>query len=288
MTLTRARITLICIAIPALSLVSCTTPDAVSKFSASAVTTLTSAKPVFNDMKQSCLRAVSSREGLATFTLPPESNTSCTEIGTQAVGVVAAVKILSDYFSAINALASFGSAKAGTDAEALLTKTGAAFGANSATQTALGSIAKVLTSAATAGYQQKQLEKDLTKVSGNVPTVVDALLSIVNNDYLGALGREESDLSNRYLRFVRDNSTDRALSPEARLMLDDRWHADEAVLAAKRASAQSLVSALEALSKGFKELAASAHPLTAKEVPGLLGPYVTQLQALIPQIQKAF
>jgi hypothetical protein len=35
-------------------------------------------------------------------------------------------------------------------------------------------------------------------------------------------------------------------------------------------------------------LAANAHQIKAKEVPGLLGPYVTQIQALIPQIQKAF
>ena len=71
-------------------------------------------------------------------------------------------------------------------------------------------------------------------------------------------------------------------------MLDDRWRADETALAAKRASAQSLVTALQALVKGFQELAANAHRLKAKEVPGLLAPYDAQLQALIPQIQKGF
>jgi len=202
---------------------------------------------------------------------------------------VAAAKLLSDYFSAINSLASFGSAKAGTDAESLLTKTGAAFGADSAAQTALGSIARVLTSAATAGYQQKQLEKDLTKVSANIPTVTNALKAIVKDVYIDTqLVSEQDELSIRYQRFAKDNSTKNPLSPEAKLMLDDRWHADQAALEAKRASAQCLVSALEALSKGFQELAASSHRLTAKEVPGLLSPYATQLQALIPQIQKAF
>jgi hypothetical protein len=287
--LTRARVIWIGIAILNLSLAGCVTPEAVSKFTGSAAATLTSAKPVFNDMELSCLREVNSKVDFGTFQPPAVSDPHCKRIGTQAAGAVAAAKILSDYFSAINSLASFGNAKAGTEAETLLAKTGAAFGADSAAQTALGSIARVLTSAATAGYQQKQLEKDLTKVSGNIPTVTNALKAIVKDVYIDTqLVSEQDELSIRYQRFVKDNSTKNPLSPEAKLMLDDRWHADQAALEAKRASAQCLVSALEALSKGFQELAASSHQLTAKEVPGLLGPYATQLQALIPQIQKAF
>jgi hypothetical protein len=287
--ITRARVTSIVIAVLALSFDSCTTPDAVSKFCASAATTLTSSNTVFNDMKLSCLREVGSRQDFATFKPPPESDPDCTEIGSKADGAAAAAKILSDYFSAINSLASFGSAKAGTDAQSLLAKTGAAAGASSAAQTALGSIAQFLVSAATSGYQQKQLDKDLTKVSGNISAVVSALVTVVQDDYIGRqLTSEEQKLADRYRGFVKDNSTNGTLSPEAKLMLDDRWHADEAALEAKRASAQSLISALQTLSKGFADLAANAHQLKAKEVPGLLGPYVTQLQALIPEIQKAF
>jgi hypothetical protein len=213
-----------------------------------------------------------------------QSDPNCTAIGNQAAGAAAAAKILSDYFSAINSLASFGTAKAGTDAQNLLSKTGAAVGASSAAQTALGSIAQFLVSAVTSGYQQKQLEKDLTKVSGNISAVVNALITIVQDDYISRqLTSEEQKLADRYLEFAKDKS------PEVKLLLlDGRWNADEQALAAKRASAQSLITALQALSKGFADLAANAHQLKAKEVPGLLGPYVTQLQALIPQIQKAF
>ena len=289
MTLTRARIIGIGIAILNLSLASCVTPDAISKFCGSAAATLTSAQPVFNDMELSCLREVNSKVDFGTFRPPAASDPHCTKIGAQAAGAVAAAKILSEYFSAVNSLASFGSAKAGTDAEGLLTKAGAAFGADSAAQTALGSIARVLTTAATAGYQQKQLDKDLTKVSGNIPAVATALKTIVEDVYIDTqLASEQDELAVRYQRFAKENSAKNPLSPEAKLMLDDRWNADQAALEAKRASARCLVSALEALSKGFKELAASSHQLTAKEVPGMLGPYATQLQALIPQIQKAF
>lgn len=283
MILTRARITLLLVAVLALSLMSCTTPDAVSKFCGSAVATLTSANPIFDDMKLSCLREVNSREEFGTFKPPLGSDPNCTAIGDKAVGARAAAKLLSDYFSAINSLASFGTAKAGTDAQNLVAKTGAAVGASQEAQTALGSIAQFLVSAATSGYQQKQLEKDLTVVSGNISAVVKALITIVQDDYIGReLATEEQKLATRYREFAKDKS------PEVKLLLDDRWHADEQALEAKRASAQSLITALQALSKGFADLAANAHQLKAKEVPGLLAPYVTQLQALIPQIQKAF
>jgi len=144
----------------ALSLMSCTTPDAVSKFCGSAGATLTSASSVFDDMKLSCLREIDSRNEFGTFKPSVQSDPNCAAIGDQAAGAAAAAKILSDYFSAINSLASFGTAKAGTDAQNLLSKTGAAVGASSAAQTALGSIAQFLVSAATSGYQRKQLEKE--------------------------------------------------------------------------------------------------------------------------------
>jgi hypothetical protein len=269
----------------ALALTSCTTPDAVAKFCASAVTTLASANAVFGDMKLSCLREVNSRQTFGTFKPPSESDAGCDAIGVQGDGAAAAAKILSDYFSAVNALASFGTAKVATDAQALVSKTSAAVGAGTPAQTAIGSIANFLVSAAASGYQQKQLEKDLTSVSGNIPPVLNALVTIVQRDYIGLLlASEEQKLTNRYREFAKDNSK----SPEVLLMLDSRWQADEAALNTKRASAQSLASALQALSKGFASLAASSHRLTAKEVPALLGPYVTQIQALIPQIQKAF
>jgi hypothetical protein len=267
----------------ALSPVGCTTPAAVSEFCGSAATTLTSATPIFNDMKQSCLREIESRNEFGTFKPPIQTDANCSAIGDQAAGAVAAAKILSDYFSAINSLASFGTAKVGTDAQNLLSKTGAAVGASSAAQTALGSMAQLLVSASTSGYQQKQLEKDLPAVSGNISTVTSALITIVQDDYIGRqLASEDQKLTDRYREFAKNKS------PEVTLLLDDRWQIDEQTLAARRASAQSLITALQTLSKGFSDLATNAHQLKAKEVPGLLGPYITQLQVLEPQIQKGF
>jgi hypothetical protein len=212
-----------------------------------------------------------------------QSDPNCTAIGDQAAGAKAAAQVLSEYFSAINSLASFGTAKAGTDAQNLLSKTGAAVGANSKAQTGLGSIAQFLVSAATSGYQQKQLEEDLPKASEDISAVVGALVKIIQDDYISRqLGSEEQKLSDQYREFAKGKT------PEVTLALDSKWHADEQALAAKRTSAQSLITALKALSKGFTDLAANSHQLKSKELPGLLGPYITQLQTLIPQIQKGF
>lgn len=267
----------------ALLLTSCTSPDAISKFCGSANATLQSANAVFDDMEQSCLREVNSRAAFGTFGPPVSSDPSCTAIGNQALGAKAAAEILSDYFSAINSLALFGTAKEASDAQNLVSKTAAAVGGNPKAQTALGAIAQFLTSAATSGYKEKQLDKDLATVSGNITNVVGALTSIVQDEYINRqLASEEQKLADQYREFAKGKS------PQVILLLDDRWHVDEQALAAKRASAQGLVVALQALSKGFQTLSANTHQLKAKEVPALLDPYVTQLQALIPQIQKAF
>jgi hypothetical protein len=212
-----------------------------------------------------------------------DSDPGCTAIADKTAGAEAAAQILSEYFSAINALASFGTAKAGTEAQTLLSKTGAAVGASSDAQTALGSIAQFLVSTATAAYQEKQLSKDLPAASKNISAVIDALIVIIQDDYLKrGLASEESKLAIRYKAFGTN------ASPEVKLMLDDRWHTDEQAIAAKRASAQNLISALKTLSKGTSDLAANSQHLKAKELPGILEPYVTQLQTLIPQIQKGF
>jgi hypothetical protein len=271
----------------ALSLGSCSTPDAVSKFSAAAVSVLTSADPIFDDMQLSCLREVNSREEFGTFRPPSPSDLNCTAIGTQVAGAEAAAKILSDYFGAIDSLTSFGTAKAGTDAQNLLSKTSAAFGAGSASQTALGSIAQILVPAAVSGYQQRQFDKDLTKVARNVPAALNQLVVVVEGDYIGRLLlSEEQKLSDRYREFSRTNAA--GMSPEVKLTLDGRWRTDEMALQAKRASAQNLVTALKIISKAFAGLAANERLFRSKDTAGLLGPDVTLLEALIPEIHKGF
>ncbi len=267
-----------------LALSGCTTPNSVSQFCGSATTTLSSAIPVFADMKQSCMREVASRTEFGAFTLPAQDDANCTAIGEKAGGAEAAVSILFDYYGALNDLASFGTTKAGADAQALVSQTGAAVGAGSSTQDALGSLAKIIVSASTARYQQKQMEKDLVSASGSITQVNDALIKILREGYIARqLASEEEKLAVRYKEFAKLHS-----SPEVTLALDDRWHADEQALQARRASAKSLIKALETLSRGTAELAANAPHLKAKEIVALLEPYVAQLKDLLPLIEKGF
>jgi len=277
------RTSILAISILSITACGCDAPDYVSSFCGSATATLTSARPVFGDMKQSCLREVNSRSDFGTFKPPVQDDPGCNEIGDQAEGAEAAAKILCDYFSAINALASFGITKAGSDAQSLVAKTAVAVGATSSAQTALGSIAQFFVSAATSGYKQKQLDKDLPEASKNISTVIDALVKIIREDYLKRqLGEEEEKLSTRYKEFAK------GATPEVKLMLDGRWNVEEHALLARRDSAENLIIALQAISKGSADLAANAHHLREKDVQSLMGPYVTQLEALVPQIQKGF
>jgi hypothetical protein len=271
-----------------LLLAGCATPGAVSAFSSSAVTTLMSATAVFGDMQASCEREIRSRSEIGSFKFltrdnAPDSFAACDDIGKQAGGASAAAQILADYFNAINGVASFGTAKVATDAQNLSANTAAALGAGTPAQTAIGSIVSLLTSAATSGYQTKKLEEDLNKAAGAVANVVNALVPIVQNNYEGGLLKsEEQKLADQYREFAAGKT------PEFKLTLIQNWRAEEQAIESRRASAQSLVSALRAVSKGLADLAANSRKLTAKELPGVLAPYVAQLQTLIPQIQKGF
>jgi hypothetical protein len=267
-----------------LSATGCDTPDTVSKFCASSSTTLTSAIPIFQDLEGSCLREKNLAEGIGTFEVVT-TDANCDLIGKQGDGAIAAVKILADYFSAINSLATFGTAKTASDASTLVTKTAAAVGAATPAQIALGDIATFLTTAATSGYQQKSLDKDLSQVSANIGAVTDALVTIVQRNYIGQqLKPEAGNLASHYKEFAVKNPG----APAVTIELDDRWHADAQTLATRQASAESLITALNAIKKGSADLAVNAKTVQAKELQSLLDPYVTQLQTLIPQIQKGF
>jgi hypothetical protein len=280
----RAQSNFVLLAITLLLLTTgCDTPDTVSKFCASSNSTLVSAIPIFQDLQGSCLREENIEKGIGTFE-SVQTNASCDEIGKQADGAVAAVQILTDYFSAINSLATFGTAKTASDASTLISKTTAAVGINSPAQTALSSIASFLTTAVTNAYQQKSLDKDLIQVSTNIGNVTDALVKIVQTNYIDQkLNIEENKLASRYKEFALKQPTG-----EITLELDDRWRADGQNIIAKRASAQNLITALNTIKKGSADLATNAHSIKAKEIQGLLDPYVTQLQTLVPQIQKGF
>jgi hypothetical protein len=268
----------------ALLLLSCNTPDSIAKFCAAGVAALKTGDAIFDDMKGSCLREVQSREPLATFTvLPSPSSTACDDIGKQADGLKAASQIVAKYFSALNDLASFGTSKAGDGAKDLLTKATTLGKLPAAPQTALASVAGFLVNLATAGYQQKHLADDIVKTNGDLKIVLAGLAESVNGPYKNLLADEQQKTAVRYKEFALQHQN----AADVLLILDSRWQADLAALAARRAAAQSFAAALDTLAKGHDDLATHAHSLKAKELGGLLSPYSAQLDSLISAIQKA-
>ena len=184
-------------------------------------------------MKQSCLREVNSRTNIGTFAPPVTEDKSCDAIGGKSSGAEAAVEILSDYYSTVNSLASFGTSKVGENAGSLAENTGVAVGVGSPAQTALNSIATFVVNAGISGYQERTLAKDLSNVSRDIPTVINALIKIIQTDYIDLqLKSEEQKLAVRYQEFATGDS-----SGQVKLMLDDRWHADQQAIQARRESA---------------------------------------------------
>jgi hypothetical protein len=275
------------LAIAAVLLISpgCNTPDTVSKFCSSAVTALSSTTDVLSDLGPSCLREVNDNTyELGSFQPPVSSDQQCGEITKQASAAVAAAKLLSEYFSTLNSLATAGTSSASKDANTLASNAAGIAGATSDQKTAFSSIALQLASGVMGAYQYRRLAQDVTKAKKDVDETVAALISAIQNEYVDKLLDDENKkLANPYKAFLSKHDT-----PEARLSLDERWQADERILEARRSSAQSAVAALQTLQKGFDQLANNANNVKAKDIPGLLGPYVSELQTLIPQIQKAF
>ena len=265
-------------------LLSCNTPDSIAKFCSSAAITLRTGDAFFDDMKASCIREERTRESFGAFTVSDPNPAACSDIGKQAAGLKAASKVISNYFSALNDLASFGTSKAGDDAKDLLAKVSTQAKLSAAPQAALASVAGFLTRVATSAYQQKQLADDIVKVHEDIRVSLDGLGDAVGVVYLHQLQDEEKKTATRYSEFLLQHQG----AAEMILVLDSRWQSDRASFAAKQTAALNYKAALDTLARGNDDLAAHAHGLKAKELPGLLSPYAAQLESLVPAIQKAF
>jgi hypothetical protein len=263
---------------------SCDTPASVAKFASSAVTTLGTGDSFFDDMKASCVRELQTRESFGIFAVSDPDSSECDAIGKQADGLKAASKLLSSYFTALNDLASFGSTKADNGAKDLASKASGEAKLSAPVQGALGSVASFLTGVATSGYQQKKLADGVVGVHGDVKAVLDGLGEAVGVVYLQELQDEEKKTATRYREFMLAHQTEGGVV----IALDSRWQTDRATLSSKEKAAQSYQSALGTLAKGNEDLAAHARDLKAKELPGLLSPYATQLESVVPAILKAF
>ena len=272
---------------------SCNAPEGVAKFCSSAVTTLKTGDAIFDDMKASCIREAETRDPFGAFPLSDATPAVCEETGKKAEGLKDVSKIVSRYYTALNDLASFGSAKSGgdsakaksgDDSKSPASNISAKAKLTDARSKALESVVGFLTKIATSGYQQKHLADDITRTHDDIRAVLEGLSEAASDVYIQQLDDEEHKTLTRYKAFLLEHPNDAG----ALLTLDSRWQADRAGFEVKRKAARAYRAALEAMAKGEDDLAAHAHGLSEKDLSGLLSPYSAEMQSLTPTIQKAF
>ena len=175
----RCGLPLFTVAFLVLTFVGCNTPDTVSTFCSTAVTTISSVTNVLADQGPSCLREVNDNTSvLGSFNPPVTSDPNCALVTTQADASIAAAKLLSEYFITLNSLATVGVSTASSDASTLATKAAAIPGATADQKTAISSMAQGLTAGVMSAYQYRKLADDLPKAQKNVGDIVAALISV--------------------------------------------------------------------------------------------------------------
>ncbi len=265
----------------ALGQLSCETPAEVSKFCASAIAALQPGAALFDDIAASCVRELQTQEDFGIFSVTDPTAKECDQQRKRAAGLKAASQILTRYFTALNDLASFDTAKMGDGADALIAKVGADSSLSAGMQASTKAIGGFLLRVATSGHRQEHLTRDLSSVSDDVQVVISGLSEAIGVVYLQELKLEEQKTAARYREFA-------LRRPEVVLVLEGRWQTDRAAFDAKRKAVQCYKDALEAAAKGNRELVSHVHDLKAKDLSAALSGYTSQLNNLAPVIQKAF
>ena len=264
----------------------CDTTDAISKYCATSITTVSSVTTILSDMGPSCLREVNAAK-YAPFTLPVTSDPNCNDVSNQQDAAIAAAKLLSEYISALNSLSTVGTSTPSTDAGTLATNAAAIPGATSDQKTAISALAQDLTKGLLVAYQSKKITEDIPKAQDHIDKITDALINVIQENYSKQLlGSESEKVTAGYNDFL--GTLPQNQVPEAKLILDERWQANQQSIQSKQAAATSAIAALKTMRTGFDTLATNAPKMKLKDIAGMLEPYATELQALIPQMQKAF
>lgn len=280
-----------------LSVAGCVTTDAVSKFATQSSQALAQGQPIFEDLEASCIRAHLAEQAIpanvkdlfdtndaTTAAAAPD----CTDYAAVQPGLLATLKVLTDYFTALSQLASTGAASTGknssNDAGTAKTSNQTAKTTNLTTDalSAVASLSAFLGRVATSGYQEKHLVDDLKTTDNDVTIVANALSDIVKKRYEDhQLESEENDIQQANLTLLgkTDDSAVRAL-------FRNQWREEVALIATKKAAADAFVKALDNIRDGHKALATETDNLKAKDFPALIQPYTDSLSNLIPALQK--
>ena len=273
------------------SLASCTSPEGIAALADGAGKALNEGPALFKDIHESCVRRHEDAQPITAIFLPPvivraseakSEIAACAPFAAEADGLAKASGVLTAYFKAMQELAAFAtSSVSGPNEEAA---ENAATAANlSLTQIdSIGKLSGLVTQLFTERYQRSHLVKYLREADPSVASITRGFEDIVSKDYAGLLQEEQQTLTAQYqdVGDVRDTAI--------LLLLNRAYSEDGDDLNRRKAVASAYVAALQQIREGHHKLAQNADRLNGKSMTVALQPYITQLQALIPTLQKGF
>ena len=267
---------------------SCVTGDAVTKFASQSSQSLSQGQPILKDIEGSCIR-----QHLAEQAVPSDVNQvlnpdafkqaaddpACKAYAEVQPGELAILKTLTDYFNAISALASNGASGVKGEADTTkLKKSGEADNVIKATS----SLSVFLGKVATDSYQAKHLSNDIKSTDADVAVVVDALIEIVQQRYVGnQLVNEEHGITESYKDLLRQGP-----SPASSVLLRSQWEQEITAIGDRKSAADAWVKCLEQIKEGHHKLATEADKLNPQQAAALIQPYTDSLKSLLPTLQK--
>lgn len=280
------------IAICALSLSGCTSPEAIAAFAGSAQKVLQQSPAIFTDIHDSCVRRHLDARPITPLYLPSPSQDSapgspnespvCAPFGPQGQALTKASDVLAAYFEAIEQLAAFNTSSVGTTSLQAAEYAATAAQLSTTQIDSVGKLAGLVTQAFTEHYRQSHLVKYLREADPSISSVTQGFEDIVAKDYEGLLREERQTITARY------QNVGTAGNNATILLLNRAYTDDLNELHRRAAAADAYVEALEQIRAGHHQLAQNAGHLHAKELSLALQPYTAKLQALVPVLQKGF
>ena len=266
---------------------ACVTSDAVSKFASQSTEALEQGQPVLKDLEGSCIR-----QHLVEQTVPANindvfdpaafqkaaANPACSAYAEVQPGELAILKTLTNYFNAISQLATTGTSTEKGDAEAAKNS-----GQAGNVLAAVSNLSVFLGKVAAGGYQAKHLTNDIRSTDKDVAVVIDALIEIVQQRYVGnQLVSEEHEITETYKDLLRSQGP----SPATASLLRAQWEQQITDIGERRAAAEAFIKCLQTIKEGHHKLATEAATIKPTELRAVLDPYTDSLKSLIPSIQK--
>jgi hypothetical protein len=267
-----------------LLLTSCAPPDAIRQFVTTARDTTAQFAPFVQDIADSCeRRKLAERPATEIATSDDALKAACKEDSDLAPGLLGAMKVLTNYFNALDSLASNEAVTYDKEIDGIANKLQTAAKFPAPATDAVKGLAKFLADAVASGYQKKKVADAVTSADKDVATLTDAIGRIIGVEYVRDLDSELDTLKNRYTDAMRTTKGDDAVA----LLLQRHWRADLAGLQKKRVAAVDFQKALEKIRAGHHELTSRAGQWSAGDLIKEMGSYTASIKSLVKSFQAA-